>query len=678
MPIVSPPQRLLPAFALALTLIVFAMATRLVLMTRPEVNIPPGIVSYAQIFGFGLLFDLAAAAYFTAPLVLLLALMPDRFARWHVMRAAGMVLLIALTFVLLLTAVSEWFFWEEFGARFNFIAVDYLLYSHEVIGNIRESYPVGKVLAGLAVLAVLWWLPFMRRIYAAARAPWPWRSRLLWAGAWVAAVAGLAAGLDGDLKNRSASDHVNELAGNGIYSFFAANRRNELDFERFYAALPPQQAFSIVRRTLAQDGGAWLEKQPAGGVERLIPPAAAPQRLNVVLISIESMGAEFLGAYGNPRGLTPNLDRLAREGLWFSNVYATGNRTVRGLEALALALPPTPGQSIVRRPRNEELFSLGSVLEDFNYEVRFAYGGYGYFDNMNAFFDRNDYRTIDRTDIPAERIGFANIWGVADEFLFDHVLDTLGHIHRSAQRGEGSRPFFVHVMTTSNHRPYTYPAGRIDIPSGSGREGAVKYADYAIGHLLAEARKQDWFDDTLFVVTADHGANARGTVNIPVDKYRIPLFFYAPKHLKPQRVDRLMSQIDIAPTLLGMLGMRYYSKFFGRDILHAPPAGDRAFVANYQTLGYLKNGRLAVLQPRRKAEVFAVDAQNLPVAPRADPALQQEATAFYQHAAYVFRHGLYRDEEQLAPAQRTPGIPASTQTELRERAGSRQAPRDGF
>ena len=313
--------------------------------------------------------------YFTAPLVLLLALMPDRFARWHVMRAAGMALLIALTFVLLLTAVAEWFFWEEFGARFNFIAVDYLLYSHEVIGNIRESYPVGKVLAGLAVLAVLWWLPFMRRIYAAARAPWPWRSRLLWVGAWAVAVAGLAAGLDGDLKNRSTSDHVNELAGNGIYSFFAANRRNELDFERFYAALPPQQAFSIVRRTLAQDGGRWLEKQPAGGIERLIPSAAAPQRLNVVLISIESMGAEFLGAYGNPRGLTPNLDRLAREGLWFSNVYATGNRTVRGLEALALALPPTPGQSIVRRPRNEELFSLGSVLEDFNYEVRFAYGG---------------------------------------------------------------------------------------------------------------------------------------------------------------------------------------------------------------------------------------------------------------------------------------------------------------
>jgi phosphoglycerol transferase MdoB-like AlkP superfamily enzyme len=489
----------------------------------------------------------------------------------------------------------------------------------------------------------------------------------LWPALWIAAVAGLAVGLDADFKNRSSSDHVNELAGNGIYSFFAANRRNELDFEKFYAALPDKDAFATVRHSLQQDGGEWLGGQAPGPVERHVAVRAPARRLNVVLVSIESMGAEFLGAYGDPRGLTPNMDRLARESLWFSRVYATGNRTVRGLEALALALPPTPGQSIVRRPKNEELFSLGSVLEDFDYEVRFAYGGYGYFDNMNAFFDHNDYHVIDRTDIPAARIGFENIWGVADEYLFDHVLDSLDQVHRSTQRGQTARPFFVHIMTTSNHRPYTYPAGRIDIPSGSGREGAVKYADYAIGHLLAEARKHAWFDDTVFVITADHGANARGTVNIPVDKYQIPVFFYAPKHLKPQRVDRLMSQIDIAPTLLGVLGVDYYSKFFGRDILHAPPAGDRAFVANYQTLGYLKGGHMVVLRPQKPAQAFQVDERELPAAPVQDPVLAREATAFYQNAAYVFRNGLYRDEEQIAPNLRRSQEPASTVVEEREK-----------
>ena len=183
------------------------------------------------------------------------------------------------------------------------------------------------------------------------------------------------------------------------------------------------------------------------------------------LLSIESMGAEFLGAYGDPHGLTPHMDALARESLWFSNVYATGNRTVRGLEALALALPPTPGQSIVRRPHNEILFSLGSVFEDYGYGVMFAYGGYGYFDNMNAFFDANDYRSIDRRSIPAQDIEFENIWGVADEHLYDHVLREIDREKAAQPR----RPVFVHIMTTSNHRPFTYPPGRIDIPSGTGR-----------------------------------------------------------------------------------------------------------------------------------------------------------------------------------------------------------------
>jgi phosphoglycerol transferase MdoB-like AlkP superfamily enzyme len=207
-------------------------------------------------------------------------------------------------------------------------------------------------------------------------------------------------------------------------------------------------------------------------------------------------------------------------------------------------------------------------------------------------------------------------------------------------------------MTTSNHRPYTYPAGRIDIPSGTGRDGAVKYTDYTIGDFLAKARAKPWFDNTLFVITADHGANARGTTRIPVDKYLIPLFVYAPKHVKPQRIDRLMSQIDIAPTTLGLLDFSYYSKFFGRDVLNSPPESDRAFVANYQTLGYLKGDRMALLHPRRKTEMFRVDADKNIVEAVKDEAVLRETISFYSVASYVFRNGLYRDEEQLPPEQR--------------------------
>jgi phosphoglycerol transferase MdoB-like AlkP superfamily enzyme len=631
--------RFRPVLLAAALWLAASTATRVALALRPDVIALGGPADWLRVLGYGLAFDLVTATYFLAPAVLWLAFLPQRLARTSLHRAFAWLAFCALVCGFLVLAVAEWLFWDEFGGRFNFIAVDYLLYTHEVVLNVWQSYPIGKLLLALAGLAALVGILLRRALWQGAGAPLAWRPALLVVVAWSVAVAATLRWVETDAKNFSRLDAANDLAGNGLYELFAANRRNELSYERYYATLPPGEDLKRVRAALGVTEDA--------GVERRIVPARPERRLNVVLVSVESLGAEFLGAYGNPRGLTPSLDRLAGESLWFSSVYATGNRTVRGLEALALALPPSPGQSIVRRPGNDMLFSLGSVFEDKGYSVLFAYGGYGYFDNMNAFFDANDYRVVDRRAIPGARVKFENVWGVADEHLFEQVIDEIDRDHA----GKG-QPFFVHVMTTSNHRPYTYPAGRIDIPSGSGRDGAVKYSDFAIGQFLEQARQRPWFGDTLFVITADHGANARGTMRIPVDKYLIPVFIYSPKHVAPARVERLMSQIDIAPTVLGLLDFDYYSKFFGRDVLASPPESDRAFVANYQTLGYLRGDHLALLYPKRKTEVFRVDGRWNAVAAVDDPELLREAIAFYSAASFVFRHGLYRDEEQTPPGQR--------------------------
>jgi len=636
--------RLLPAAAAGGVFVVVSMLTRIALALRPDVSVG-GAAELARIVALGPVFDLAAAAFVVAPLVLWLALAPDRLARTRVYRFATLAWFLAACFAALLLAVAEWLFWDEFGARFNFIAVDYLIYTHEVLGNIWQSYPVGKVLAGLAALAALVTAVLSRPLQRWAQAPLGWKSALGVVAAYAAVAAGTIVFVDSDWKNRSGSDAADELAGNGLYEFFSALRRNELSFERFYATLAIEDAIGIVRQALGP--APWIE-DGAQGFERLEPGTGAEKHLNVVLVSVESLGAEFLGCYGDPRGLTPHLDRLARESLWFSNVYATGNRTVRGLEALSLALPPTPGQSIVRRPKNQALYSLGSVFEDKGYSVLFAYGGYGYFDNMNAFFDANDYRVIDRTSIAKTEIEFENIWGVADEHLFDKVLAEIDR----EKAADPKKPVFTHIMTTSNHRPYTYPPGRIDIPSGSGREGAVKYTDHALGRLIERARSHAWFDDTLFVITADHGANARGSATIPVNQYRIPVFVYAPRHVAPQRVDRLMSQIDIAPTLLGLLDFSYYSKFLGRDVLRSPPSTDRAFVANFQTLGYLRGDQMVVLRPKRSVERYQRSGREFVATTSDNPDLTREAIAFYQVASHLFRHGLYADEEQIPPARR--------------------------
>lgn len=626
-----------------LLLLVVSLLTRVALIFRPDVKVDaPGL---AGAIAVGSLYDLTAAIYALAPALLLTALLPDRVARWRLVRALAILSGALFCFVLLFTATSEWIFWDEFGGRFNFIAVDYLIYTHEVIGNIWQSYPVGKILLGLAALAALITASRAGAIWRDLAAPLTWRARSGGIAAAIVAPVLVFATVDSETKDVFASDALNELAGNGMYEFFAALRANDLDYVRLYRHLPAEDALAEARRLRDATRDGWRSADPRDFLHSVRDPAPA-RRLNVVLVSVESLGTEFIGGWGDTRGITPRLDALAAESLVFTRVYATGNRTVRGLEALSLGLPPTPGQSIVKRPRNDHLFSLGSVFEDLGYDTMFVYGGYGYFDNMNAFFAANDYRSIDRLAVPAERIHFENIWGIADEDLFDLALDE---IDASLKASRGKRPVFAHVMTTSNHRPYTYPEGRIDIPSGSGREGAVKYTDWALGHLIDEARKRPWFKDTLFVITADHGASARGSTEIPVDRYHIPVYFYSPGNVAPGRVDRVMSQIDLPPTLLGRLHLSYDSKFFGQDVMRLPVGMERAFVANYQALGYLRDGRLVTLLPKGKV-VVTPSAEAPPAGPKplADEALVREAVAWYEAAYLGFRHGYILDEDEEA------------------------------
>lgn len=629
--------RFLPAAALLALSVVLSLVTRIALWIHAGADVPVSAAHLAQVFLVGLGFDLAAASYLLLPMVLYLALMPDRIARSRLHRHAFRALFATAVYVLALVALSEWVFWDEFGTRFNFIAVDYLVYTHEVLGNIWESYPVGKLLVLLCAPAALATWSLRRLIDRGWSMPAPWTGRLAVAGAYLLVPLAVFATVTTDQKDWSDNTQANELAGNGIYQFFAANRNNTLDYEKFYATLPRDDAFERVRGLLGASEG------PLASPYRLtrhVHGATRPSRLNIVLVSVESLGSEFIGALGNREGITPELDRLTPASLFFTQIYATGNRTVRGLEALSLSIPPTPGQSIVKRPKNEGLFSLGALLEDEGYDAKFVYGGYGYFDNMGYFFAHNEYEVVDRSALGRDEIHYENIWGVADEDLFTLALREAD---RSAAGGE---PFFLHVMTTSNHRPYTYPEGRIDIPSGTGRNGAVKYSDYAIGKFLREARGKPWFDDTIFVITADHGASARGTTDIPVNRYRIPLWIYSPKHVAPGRVDSLASQIDIGPTMLGLLGVDHETKFFGRDILSAQHGTERAFLATYQTLGYLRDGWLVTLSPRREVRLRRIDASAPALDAAQEDALRREAISYYQVASQVFRDGLYRDDDQ--------------------------------
>jgi len=295
------------------------------------------------------------------------------------------------------------------------------------------------------------------------------------------------------------------------------------------------------------------------------------------------------------------------------------------------------GTSIVKRPDNRDFFSWGSVMRGLGYSNKYIYAGYGYFDNMNAFYSGNGFDIVDRANFTKEEISFANIWGVCDGDLLRKTIKEADLDFKSG------KPFFYMVMTTTNHRPFTYPEGKIDIPpSSKSRTGALKYSDYAIGEFLAEAGKKPWFKDTVFVITGDHCANSAGKTEIPVRNYHIPLLVYSPAHIKPAVVETLTAQADLAPTMLGLLNASYNSRFFGRDVLNGKPEG-RAFLSTFQKVALLKDGRLAVLGPKKYLKTYKWDEAAKTEEPAAeDKALEEEAVSFYQGANYIYKKRLNR------------------------------------
>jgi phosphoglycerol transferase MdoB-like AlkP superfamily enzyme len=616
----------------------------------------------------GLIFDLAMAWLLTLPLGLLSAIWSwdGTTSRWLRLPLRAAWLFGAFLFVF--WKISEILFWEEFGVRFNFIAVDYLVYTTEVVKNIRESYNLPLIIAVVFAVATglfLAWrkLGFVRRWEegAAADVSSRWRdfaallSPLL-AFLLVAYFVGrrdlkaataarssvaerLTAGLRhmGDLQPGFPNSYDTELAKNGEYAFLAAFWANQLEWKRFYPSRP--DAVEKLRAALLSQGGEAASADPRD-ITRRIKPAAPARKWNVVQITIESLSAEYVGCYGSPeyqpKNLTPNLDRISRESLWFSRCYAGGTRTVRGMEALSLSIPPIPGQSVLRRAGCENLTTLGSVLRAKGYETAFLYGGDGFFDNMNYFFESNGYDVVDlprqlaRGKLPT----FANAWGACDEDSFAWSLEEADRAHAAG------KPFHHFVMTTSNHRPYTWPAGKID-PKLINREGGVAYTDYAIGAFLKAAQSKPWFKDTVFVIVADHCASVAGKRELEVRKYEIPLFIWSPGNIAPRKFDTMMSQIDMAPTVLGLLGVDYLTRFVGADAL-APTYRPRAFISNYQKVAMLRpDGLLTVLKPVKQVAQYKTDLATGALTPVASPdaSAVEETILHYQGTDELFNHG---------------------------------------
>lgn len=596
----------------------------------------------AQTFLIGLYRDFYVGLLYCMPLFGWFLIITNRaFAKlWHRLFFQLGFFLYWLVQVFLL--FTEYFFFEEFRSRFNTVAVDYLLYPHEVFINIWDSYPVGKVLiacgavSAVWVLLAGWWFRGMWNLPVTGKVRWAALASLL--------VVGVVLGLTISLKGiRFSKERIlNEMANNGTLSFASAVVTHHLDYGAFYRTIPLDEAYRRTRQLVKEPGAEFM--QDGHSIRRHVAGNPSRPKLNVVIILEESLGSEFWGSLGRKEPtLTPEMDKLAlAEGLLFTNIYASGNRTVRGFEGVLSSFPPLPGDSIVKRDQSENVETIARILKRDGYDTVFLYGGRGVFDGMRSYAVRNGWdRFVEQKHFTNPT--FSTIWGVADEDLMARAIEEFRDMAKAG------KPFLGTILSVSNHKPFTYPKGRIpENPDERKRENAVKYSDYCLGEFFKAAKQEPFWTNTVFVVVADHGDRVYGSQSIPIHSYEIPWVIAGPAVVKsPARLPHLGCSLDVAPTVLGLIGRPYETMFFGRDLLKESPEQGRVTLNHNRDIGLYARERMVVLGLRQTVEYYqgdpkVVDPKRLMQPTARELELERDCTALYQVADDLYMHRRYR------------------------------------
>ena len=560
-------------------------------------------------------------------------------------------LLLGLALVLLLEVSTPQFI-LQYDVRPNRLYIEYLKYPKEVFSTLWQGYR-GMLLGGVLALLVLLWLGnlALRQVLVQTRPFARYRSLLL---SWPLLVFVAFAAIRSSTEHRPANPAlfaitgdamVNSLIINSPYSVLYAiySLKHEARSSEIYGRLPQQDMLE-----LALDWP-WLKslefsdpQLPTLALRQ--PSVVRVQPLNLVIILEESLGATFVESLGG-LPVTPKLEQLKDEGWWFDNMYATGTRSVRGIEAVVSGFPPTPAQSVVKLSgAQQNFYTLASTLQQQDFHTSFVYGGEAHFDNMRGFFTANGFSEV--IDLPKmTKPEFVGSWGASDEDLFNAAAKHLADM--SAQQ----KPFFSLIFTSSNHEPFEFPDDKIALYDSEKAtvNNAVKYADYALGQFIAQAKQQAYWHNTLFVIVADHDNRVYGNSLVPVHKFQIPALMLG-ADLKPKTISSLASQIDLAPTILSLMGISAQTPLLGRDFSRDAESPGRALLQFDQYFALLEQqspneAAVTILKPDGSsvaARYLLNDKQLVLTDDAAEPAAQRRALAQVLLPSWLYREQRYR------------------------------------
>ncbi|GJA43865.1 LTA synthase family protein [Aeromonas caviae] len=546
--------------------------------------------------------------------------------------------------LMLFLEISTPAFVTEYGVRPNRLYVEYLIYPKEVLSMLwagRKGELLLAVIFSGAVLGGGWWLSG-RLVRDLSFPRWYWRpafALLILAVGFLGARSSLGHRALNPAMVAFADDPlVNALTVNSAYSLFFAIKQMgaEEDASQFYGKMADHQVLDIVREESGRPLGDFTSADLPSQTFNTASYQGKPK--NLVILLQESLGAQFVGSLGG-LPLTPNIDALSKEGWAFEQLYATGTRSVRGIEAVLTGFTPTPAQAVVKLGKSQtNFFTIADLLKQRGYDTSFIYGGESHFDNMRSFFLGNGFTTIvEQKDF--KNPVFEGSWGASDEDLMAKANETFVALHK-----EG-KPFFSLVFSSSNHDPFEFPDNRIALyeqPKQT-RNNAAKYADYAVGEFFKKARASDYWKDTLFLVIADHDSRVGGASLVPIPRFHIPGVILG-DGIAPRKDPRIVSQIDMAPTLLSLMGISADYPMLGKDLTRMPADWPGRAIMQYDKNFALMRGRDVVIQqPERAPEGFIYEDATETLTPAPQPgAMKDTALGLVLWGSLAYQQGLYR------------------------------------
>lgn len=561
-------------------------------------------VDLPQFFIQGLRADFIIMGMLIAPLALLMPLLANKFS-WPLWKKLVWFWSVAIIVLIVFMEAATPAFIMQYDLRPNRLFVEYLKYPKEVFSTLWEGFRLPLVL-GVSLTILAGWLisKVLQKWLSQYRLDWPvWK---LWL-TWPILVLLLVVMIRSTLAHRPANPAifaitsdamVNSLIINSSWSVYFAiyNMQHEAEAGEVYGTLTDDEIMAEMHQKYL-----WLNADPDAPFPTLNKREASVKRdkpLNLVIILEESLGATFVESLGGEHSVTPELEKLKDKGWWFEQLYATGTRSVRGIEAIVSGFLPTPARSVVKLSLSQQnFFTIADLLNQKGYFTEFIYGGESHFDNMATFFIGNGFESVIDQD-NYENPVFKGSWGVSDEDLFNKAHNRISEMHQKGQ------PYFSLVFTSSNHSPYEFPDGRIDLhlPEKQTDLNAVKYADYALGAFFDKAMQSDYWQDTLFLVIADHDLNVYGDALVPIERFQIPGLILG-ADIKPKQIKTVASQIDMAPTLLSLMGISAETPMIGRDLSrpeeHQSPGRALMQFADYFAL--MQGEKVTVLRPQKEA-----------------------------------------------------------------------------